>query len=334
MSIIKLRSPRYESLETPSGAISVKLALTVGGTLRYTIIKDCVATEAAVFEISELCRDYLTPKMASTKPTSTNQTAISRAITFYDGANATGSIVQYDGADTDTVTHTGLDGYGAYIDGVNPTITDDTWLITPEYLASGNVYQVFIPDGIGDTIQTISSGSITNQSFSTVATGVTVHSVLMTINRINCTKYGSGRKITFINKFGALQDLWFFLKEVNTLNAKNENYQRNIMSFKDPDNPLYNPIEHPVATFNKQGKQTISLSSGYYPEWTTAWFEELLLSEQVWLTRPDYNNPSSDEIIPVNVKTSNIVHKTSLNDRLIEYTMQFEESFDYINNVR
>ena len=177
MSIIKLRSPRYESLETPSGAISVKLALTVGGTLRYTIIKDCVATEAAVFEISELCRDYLTPKMASTKPTSTNQTAISRAITFYDGANATGSIVQYDGADTDTVTHTGLDGYGAYIDGANPTITDDTWLITPEYLASGNVYQVFIPDGIGDTIQTISSGNITNQAFSDVATGVTVHSV-------------------------------------------------------------------------------------------------------------------------------------------------------------
>ena len=39
------------------------------------------------FEIAELCRDYLEPKMASTKPTSVNQTAISRAITFYDTAN-------------------------------------------------------------------------------------------------------------------------------------------------------------------------------------------------------------------------------------------------------
>jgi len=334
MAIIPLRSPRYESLETPATAVSVKLELTVGGTLRYTIIKDCVATESAVFEIAELCRDYLTPIMASTYPTTQNQTAISRAITFYDTANATGSIVQYDGHDTDTVTHTGVDGYGLFIDGANPTITDDTWLITPEYLAAGNNYQVFIPDGIGGTIQTISSGSITNQSFSTVSTGVTVHSVLMTINRINCTKYGIGQKITFINKFGALQDLWFFLKEVNTLKTKSKNFQRNLMSFKDPDNSAYDIKDHAVNVFNKQGKQTIKLSSGYYPEWTTAWFEELLLSEQVWLTRTDYNNPSADEIIPVNVKTSTMIHKTSLNDNLIDYTIQFEESFDYINNVR
>ena len=38
--------------------------------------------------------------------------------------------------------------------------------------------------------------------------------------------------------------------------------------------------------------------------------------------------------IPVTVKTSNIDFKTSVNDRLIQYTMQFEEAFDYINNIR
>jgi len=26
--------------------------------------------------------------------------------------------------------------------------------------------------------------------------------------------------------------------------------------------------------------------------------------------------------------------KTSVNDRLIEYTIEFEEAFDYINNIR
>lgn len=334
MAIIPLRSPRYESLEAPSGAVSVKLALTIGGTLRYTIIKDCTAGDSAVFEIAELCRDYLEPKMAASKPTSTNQVAISRAITFYDGANATGSIVQYSGADTNTVTHTGLDGYGAFIDGANPTITDDTWIITPEYLAAGNVYNVYVPESTAGTIQTISSEVITNQSFGVSDTVIEVHSTKIFINRINCTKYGIGQKITFINKFGALQDLWFFLKEVNTLTTKSEKFQRNIMNFKDATNITYNTIEHPVSIFNKQGKQTIKLSSGYYPEWTTAWFEELLLSEQVWFTRTDYNNPSADEIIPVNVKTSNMTHKTSVNDKLIEYTIDFEEAFDYINNVR
>jgi len=334
MAIIPLRSPRYESLEAPATAVSVKLELTVGGALRYTIIKDCTAGEAAVFEIAELCRDYLTPTMASTYPTSVNQVAISRAITFYDTANATGSIVQYGGADTNTVTHTGLDGYGIFIDGANPTITDDTWLITPEYLAAGNNYQVYIPESTAGTIQTISSGVVTNQSFGASDTTLTVHSVTVTINRINCTKYGSGRKITFINKFGALQDLWFFLKEVNSLKVKSKNYQTNIMEFKDATNITYDIKDHAVNVFNKQGKQSIKLNSGYYPEYTTAWFEELLLSEQVWITRPDYNNPSSDEIIPINVKTSAMTHKTSLNDNLIEYTIDFEQAFDYINNVR
>ena len=89
-----------------------------------------------------------------------------------------------------------------------------------------------------------------------------------------------------------------------------------------------------LTTFNKQAKNSISLSSGYYPEYTNAWFEELLLSEYVWMVRPKYTDPTTNEIVPVNIKTSNMVHKTSLNDRLIEYTIQFEESFDYINNVR
>jgi hypothetical protein len=43
---------------------------------------------------------------------------------------------------------------------------------------------------------------------------------------------------------------------------------------------------------------------------------------------------SAVEIIPVNVKSSSIAFKSSVNDRLIEYTIEFEEAFDYINNIR
>ena len=39
-------------------------------------------------------------------------------------------------------------------------------------------------------------------------------------------------------------------------------------------------------------------------------------------------------ITPVKVKTSSVNFKTSVNDRLIEYTMEFEEAYDYINNIR
>ena len=38
--------------------------------------------------------------------------------------------------------------------------------------------------------------------------------------------------------------------------------------------------------------------------------------------------------LPINVKTSNITYKTSLNDRLVEYTFDFDNSYDTINNIR
>ena len=43
---------------------------------------------------------------------------------------------------------------------------------------------------------------------------------------------------------------------------------------------------------------------------------------------------STTEVIPVKVKTSSMTFKTSVNDRLIEYTIDFEEAYDYINNIR
>ena len=90
----------------------------------------------------------------------------------------------------------------------------------------------------------------------------------------------------------------------------------------------------PKKLFNTQAKQTHTLSSGYYPESANLFFEQLLLSEYVWYTRPEDTQPNQDQQIPVTVKTSSIAYKTSLNEKLIEYTIEFEDAFDYINNIR
>jgi len=333
MAIIPLRSPRYETLTTPSGAKSAKLELTIDSTLRYTIIKDCTAGADVVFEIAELCRDYLTPTIALDPPDypDTNTVAISRVITFYDAVNAEGSVV----SGGNTVTHTGFDGYGTFMDGYNPTIGTRQMLFTPNYSTSPDTYELFVPTGAAGAFQyTNSGGDLKTQDFTDADTSDTLESTTVYFRRIDCTKYGDGRKIVFVNKWGAIQELWFFLKRVETTNAKSETYQRNLTDFSTAGSPTYDTKKHAVTTFNKQAKNSISLSSGYYPEYTNAWFEELLLSEYVWMVRPKYSNTSTNEIVPVNVKTSNMTHKTSLNDRLIEYTIQFEESFDYINNVR
>ena len=142
--------------------------------------------------------------------------------------------------------------------------------------------------------------------------------------------------ITFINKFGVIQDLWFFLKRVKSINRKNESFQSNTLSF-DPlgvQPPNYSQTNAPKKLFNTQAKQTHTLSSGYYPESANLFFEQLLLSEYVWYTRPEDTQPNQEQNIPVTVKTSSMVYKTSLNERLVEYTIEFEDAFDYINNIR
>ena len=337
MSTKPLRSPRYEVLTTPSGAVSAKLELSIGGTLRYTIVKSCTAGANVEFEIAELCRDYLTPAVTLTPADypESNHVDISRAITFYDGANATGSIVQYGGADTNTVTHIGLDGYGTFMDGYNPTIGTRQVLFTPNYSTTPDTYELFVPENTAGAFQyTDSGGDLKTQDFSTSDTSDTVETTTVTFNRIDCTRFGKGTKIVFINKWGALQELWFFLKSVQSTATKTKNFQRNIIDFSTAGSPTYDSKQHPLKTYNKTGKQTHTLSSGFYPEYANAWFEELLLSEYVWMVREKYNDPSNDEILPITVKTSAMTHKKSVNERLIEYTIQFEESFDYINNVR
>ena len=70
MATILLRSPRYETLTAPSGAVSAKLELTLAGAgnPQYIIIKDCTAGSPVLFEIAELCRDYLTPAVKLSPP--------------------------------------------------------------------------------------------------------------------------------------------------------------------------------------------------------------------------------------------------------------------------
>ncbi len=64
------------------------------------------------------------------------------------------------------------------------------------------------------------------------------------------------------------------------------------------------------------------------PESMNPYFEELMVSEYVWLI------DENDVVYPVNLKDSSFTYKTGLNDRLINYTMNFEKSFALVNNIR
>jgi len=134
------------------------------------------------------------------------------------------------------------------------------------------------------------------------------------------------KKVTFVNKFGALQDMYFFKKSVEKMNIKKESYKSNILN-----GASYNTSNHVYRDFNVLGKESVTLSSGFLSEEYNEVFKQMMLSEKVWVTNI---TEEGEQVLPINVKTSDITYKTSLNDKLVEYTFEFDKSFDTINNIR
>ena len=135
------------------------------------------------------------------------------------------------------------------------------------------------------------------------------------------------KKVSFINRWGALQDLWFFKKSVESMNIEKESYKSNILGYDG----TYSTSNHVNRDFNVVGKESVTLSSGFLDEEYNKVFKEMMLSEKVWITNV---TESGEQVSPINVKTGDITYKTSLNDKLVQYTIQFDKSFDTINNIR
>jgi hypothetical protein len=135
-------------------------------------------------------------------------------------------------------------------------------------------------------------------------------------------------KVTFVNKFGALQDLWFFKKSVESTNVKSEQFKASIF---DQSTLTYKTYKHQQQAFMSQGKDKISMNTGFINDDYNSVIEELLLSEQVWYTEI---TETEEKIIPVIPLTKSVTYKTSLNDQLSDYTVEFEHAFDKINNIR
>lgn len=340
MPNIALRSPQYKMIAVPaSGVQSTKCTISIDGTERYIIVRNITTSVAtgANFDISELVRDYLNITYSNTNAVDT--VSITTVLQNYSGQNATGVTV----GSASTFNDVGFEAYGLYTDEANPTLpfsgrTLSTWLLAAN-VSQANVdsFEVFLPTGLeAKVVGMNSSGVAVIHTISSTDTLVNVNDITpnLKVNRIDCTKYGIGTQCVFINKFGVQQDLWFFLKNARNISRRNENYQSNTLVIANNVPAEYSITDAPKKVFNTNAKQTYKLSSGYYPEWAVEYFEQLLLSEYVWLRLPRNETPASYDIIPVTVKTSNMAIKTSVNDRLIEYTIEFEDAFDYINNIR
>tara|TARA_R100001509_G_scaffold164496_2_gene142295 strand:- start:1061 stop:1426 length:366 start_codon:yes stop_codon:yes gene_type:complete len=116
-------------------------------------------------------------------------------------------------------------------------------------------------------------------------------------------------------------------KNTESINTKSETYKSSNVNLSTL---TYNVNEHQKRTFDKIGNETIVANTGYISDTHNEVIKQLMLSEQVWLEKLD----STGDVFPVNVTTQSLQYKTSVNDKLVQYTLNFEYAYDKINNIR
>ena len=125
----------------------------------------------------------------------------------------------------------------------------------------------------------------------------------------------------FKNKYGVWQSIPFNLRNKQSFEVESSEYMPVISTFGE-----YSLQSHQQKTFNPNAKEKITCNTDYLPEYYNVLFDELMLSEFVYLE-------NDGQYLPVNINKKSFERKTRLFDKLIQYTMDFEYSFNKINQV-
>lgn len=246
-------------------------------------------------------------------------------IYYYDGQDI--KIPVY--AEAETITATLSSSAGA---DVNWEAADDFWDTYDVTWGSGQT-PVTITDN-GNTDQKIQYVIITDTEDLNDGDYVTFSSdstdypddVVITLKKVNECKF-SPLNIIFYNKYGALQNLWYFKKSMKDINVKSEQFKNNILDLETGATaPSYAITKHEEKKFLVNARESITVNTGFYPESHNEIVRQKMLAELVWAD--DLTN-----VLPINLKSNTLRFKKSVNDKLISYTVQYDYAFDKINNI-
>jgi hypothetical protein len=337
---------------------------------QYTITKAPISgNNYVVFEISELVRDYLDVNfnqertedayierveadggVIETSPCLTNF-SLEYDADYSSGTSwveadieVTYNYTSGEVTETQSFDYIAFDGYSYFEEGANSELSRTLLQSNTDiYYQQGQTLQVpifsedvtsvkFYYNGSLHTTRLISESDNSNAqiSYPSVTSDTDKIEIISGSGTETITVYPTSEckftpyRVTFVNKFGALQNIYFFKKSTESIDVKEEVFKASVMNDFDL---RYDLQSHQYKSFHKSGRERITMNTGFVSEEYNKVIKELMLSEQVWIRK-------NSEILPINVRSKSLTYKTSVNDKLINYTIEFDYSFDKINNVR
>jgi hypothetical protein len=355
MAKINVRSPYFINIAT-TNLTSAKIELIIysgavntswQGSPQYTLVSTAIDAKVN-FEIAELIKDYITALFDGAFPSTPVTT--SEATTIYVDYRITETTTTATTVLTPVYGNRAFYGYGFFEDGANPQLdvatlqsnltiiknsnevvtipVDNEKIDKIEWLYNSAVVLTTTPltsATIQDQIlyaQNLNGGSKVNvDQIKVFQNSPSLQTITIDVTSYEKCKY-TPYKLTFINKFGAYQELWMFANSKLILNTNEEKYKSNILT-----NGTYSTNDAQIKLLTKNGNQRLTLNSDFYPENYNVVFEELFLSEKVWIYY-------GAQTLGVNIESKTFNYKTSLTEGLINYTIDVSFAFDAINNIR
>jgi hypothetical protein len=307
----------------------------------YTLSKIVVyaGQPKIAIEISKIVNDFIKNNYTPTLGGGSNTTSSKDSTWIY--AEMT---MKYLGEPVYYINQTlhALDGFGYHTELANPTInTNVLSSITKHTFYNGSAYPLYFKTKNLTTI-TVNGVSVPftySQNYSNQIIGmVNIGAYASTTSTFNAVfVYSTGTEThtfevkeeckypvincIFKNKFGFWQNIPFNKLSKKTIDFESQDFMPIVSSFG-----TYNLNAHNKKTFLNNGKEKVTVNTDFIEEHYNELFKELMLSEFVYLEE-------NGQVLPVNLVKKSFEKKTKLINKLIQYSMDFEYSFDLMNTV-
>ena len=147
-------------------------------------------------------------------------------------------------------------------------------------------------------------------------------------------------QLAYISKYGTWNYATFFKRSEETIDVTSQQYRTITGNVQNGAYRygLHNPM---YKKYNTNGKRRLTINSGFVAEEFKEVMEQILLSEYVLVVADStvtkdgstYTYTANNGTIAANVSTNSLVKKKSVNDKLIDYTLDLEYAFDEINST-
>ena len=340
---INVRSPFFTQKATTGSIVNCEIRLWKGDVVTdlpvpytYLLTKEPTALKST-FEVAELARDFLSHTTSLNSGFAWMQIILKDTIVADDtftflvsegyslnteGLQSTNDTPLYDFVGLPTATINGVANssrimvaeggtnnipYFSNSNGVDYTVNDGASVIIPLNTTSTTMVKTKLVDNNDTSVQFDFNGDLRK----------------VFVDVLRCSKFDAVN-LLYVNKAGFKTKFPFILKSTEKISVDSESF---IRSTVDYGALTLNSTSHSSRKRIKDTKQSFVLNSDWIAEYYVSQFEELMLSEYVWLEKGSLT-------LPVNITTSKLDKKTHINDKLINYSIEVETASNYINTIR